>query len=70
VIDFGESLHGATVIIEGTAHGSTTDINGLSILSVQMHSRFHTYALNGINMSRANDAEVFLGLPRTFSEGT
>jgi len=34
------------------------------------NSRFHSYSLNGINMGRADDAEVFLGLPRTFNLGT
>jgi outer membrane cobalamin receptor len=34
------------------------------------NSRFHAYTLNGTNMGRADDAEVFLGLPRTFNFGT
>ncbi len=34
------------------------------------NSRFHAYVPNGINMGRADDAEVFLGLPRTFNLGT
>ncbi len=34
------------------------------------NSRFHAYTPNGINMGRADDAEVFLGLPRTFNLGT
>lgn len=34
------------------------------------NSRFHAYIPNGANMGRADDAEVFLGLPRTFNLGT
>ena len=34
------------------------------------NSRFHAYIENGTNMGRADDAEVFLGLPRTFNIGT
>ena len=34
------------------------------------NSRFHAYPGNGVNMGRADDAEVFLGLPRTFNLGT
>ena len=34
------------------------------------NSRFHAYIENGSNMGRADDAEVFLGLPRTFNIGT
>ena len=44
--------------------------DGFYVQDAVNNSRFHAYTENGADMGRSDDAEVFLGLPRTFNVGT
>ena len=44
--------------------------DGFYVQDAVNNSRFHAYTGNGVDMGKADDAEVFIGLPRTFNVGT